>query len=143
LTDYAASDYYPFHMPGHKRNPGITGADLPYEIDITEIEGFDDLHHASSVLKEAEERSAEAYDADETHYLINGSTAGLLSAVLGCTERGGKILMARNCHKSVYNAVFLNELHPVYLYPEFDEETELNGEISPRSEEHTSELQSR
>ena len=73
LTDYAASDYYPFHMPGHKRNPGITGADLPYEIDITEIEGFDDLHHASSVLKEAEERAAEAYDADETHYLINGS----------------------------------------------------------------------
>ena len=62
LTDYAASDYYPFHMPGHKRNPGITGADLPYEIDITEIEGFDDLHHASSVLKEAEERAAEAYD---------------------------------------------------------------------------------
>lgn len=136
LTDYAASDYYPFHMPGHKRNPGITGADLPYEIDITEIEGFDDLHHASSVLKEAEERAAEAYDADETHYLINGSTAGLLSAVLGCTERGGKILMARNCHKSVYNAVFLNELHPVYLYPEFDEETELNGEISPAKAEH-------
>ena len=136
LTDYAASDYYPFHMPGHKRNPGITGADLPYEIDITEIEGFDDLHHASSVLKEAEERAAEAYDADETHYLINGSTAGLLSAVLGCTERGGKILMARNCHKSVYNAVFLNELHPVYLYPEFDEETELNGEISPEKAEH-------
>lgn len=131
LRDYAASDYYPFHMPGHKRNPEITGAVLPYEIDITEIEGFDDLHHASSVLKEAEERAAEAYHADETHYLINGSTAGLLSAVLGCTERGGKILMARNCHKSVYHAVFLNELHPIYLYPEFDAETELNGEISP------------
>ena len=130
LRDYAASDYYPFHMPGHKRNPEITGAVLPYEIDITEIEGFDDLHHASSVLKEAEERAAEAYHADETHYLINGSTAGLLSAVLGCTERGGKILMARNCHKSVYHAVFLNELHPIYLYPEFDAETELNGEIS-------------
>ena len=43
LRDYAASDYYPFHMPGHKRNPEITGAVLPYEIDITEIEGFDDL----------------------------------------------------------------------------------------------------
>ena len=51
LKEYSASDYYPFHMPGHKRNPLITGADLPYEIDITEIDGFDDLHHASSILK--------------------------------------------------------------------------------------------
>lgn len=131
LKEYSASDYYPFHMPGHKRNPSITGADLPYEIDITEIDGFDDLHHASSILKEAEERAARAYRAEETHYLINGSTAGILSAVLGCSERGRKILIARNCHKSVYNAVYLNELHPVYVYPEFDERTGLNGEIRP------------
>mgnify|MGYP005761843149 FL=1 len=131
LKEYSASDYYPFHMPGHKRNPLITGADLPYEIDITEIDGFDDLHHASSILKGAEERAARAYRAEETHYLINGSTAGILSAVLGCSERGRKILIARNCHKSVYNAVYLNELHPVYVYPEFDERTGLNGEIRP------------
>ena len=71
-------------MPGHKRNPQITGADLPYGIDITEIDGFDDLHHASSILKETEERAARVYHAGETHYLINGSTAGILSAVLGC-----------------------------------------------------------
>ena len=48
---------------------------------------------------------------------------------MGCTERGGRILMARNCHKSVYNAVYINELRPVYIYPEFSEETDLNGEI--------------
>lgn len=131
LKEYSASDFYPFHMPGHKRNPQITGADLPYGIDITEIDGFDDLHHASSILKEAEERAARVYHAGETHYLINGSTAGILSAVLGCSERGRKILIARNCHKSVYNAVYLNELHPVYVYPEFDERTGLNGEIRP------------
>ena len=132
LKEYSASDFYPFHMPGHKRNTLITGADLPYELDITEIDGFDDLHHASSILKEAEERAAGVYCADETHYLINGSTAGILSAVLGCTERGGKVLIARNCHKSVYNAVYLNELHPIYIYPEFDENTGLNGEICPK-----------
>ena len=50
--------------------------------------------HASSILKEAEERAARAYRAEETHYLINGSTAGILSAVLGCSERGRKILIA-------------------------------------------------
>ena len=112
------SGFYGFHMPGHKRNGLLTGAKLPYEIDITEIDGFDDLHHAEGLLRDAQKRAAMAYHADETHYLINGSTVGLLSAVLGCTQRGNSILMARNCHKSVYNAVFLNQLRPVYIYPE-------------------------
>ena len=111
------SGVYGFHMPGHKRNGMLTGADLPYGIDITEIDGFDDLHHAEGILRDAQKRAAEVWHAEESHYLINGSTVGLLSAVLGCTKRGDRILMARNCHKSVYNAVFLNELHPVYLYP--------------------------
>lgn len=131
LKEYAASEFYGFHMPGHKRSGTVTGADLPYDIDITEIDGFDDLHHANGILKEAQERAAELYHAEETHYLINGSTGGLLSAVMGCTCRGDKILMARNCHKSVYNAVLLNGLHPVYLYPDVWKEAGTSGEICP------------
>lgn len=129
LKTYSESDYYGFHMPGHKRNREITGAKLPYEIDITEIEGFDDLHHAEGILKELQNYTAKVFHADETHYLVNGSTVGLLSAVMGCTERGGKILLARNCHKSVYNAIYMNELDPIYIYPEFDTKQDLNGEI--------------
>ena len=129
LSSYGASDYYAFHMPGHKRNMELMRARLPYNIDITEIDGFDDLHHAEGLLKELQENAARVFHAEETHYLVNGSTVGLLSAVMGCTERGGRILMARNCHKSVYNAVYMNELRPVYIYPEFSEETDLNGEI--------------
>ena len=129
LTAYGKSDYYAFHMPGHKRNMELMRARLPYNIDITEIDGFDDLHHAEGLLKELQENAARVFQAEETHYLVNGSTVGLLSAVMGCTERGGRILMARNCHKSVYNAVYMNELRPVYVYPEFSEETDLNGEI--------------
>ena len=65
-------------MPGHKRR-GIPAYDFgdgahPYEIDITEIEGFDDLHHPRGILKSAQERAAEVYHADETHFLVNGST---------------------------------------------------------------------
>ena len=131
LEAYEKSDYYGFHMPGHKRNSDVTQANLPYGIDITEIEGFDNLHHAEEIIMEAEVRAASMYHAEETHYLINGSTAGILSAVMGCTKKGGKILMARNCHKSVYHAVFLNELRPVYIYPEFDETMELNMAVSP------------
>lgn len=129
LKEYKNSDFYGFHMPGHKRNENIIKAELPYGIDITEIDGFDDLHHAGGIIKEAEKRAANLYHADETHFLVNGSTAGILSAVLGCTGKGGKILMSRNCHKSVYHAVFMNELNPVYLYPEFSDEMQLNGEI--------------
>ena len=57
--------------------------------------------------------------------------SGNFECSYGMHKEAGKILMARNCHKSVYHAVFLNELHPVYLYPEFDETMELNVAVSP------------
>ena len=68
LVKYSVSDYYGFHMPGHKRQQ-ITGAEkLPYEIDITEIEGFDDLHHAEDLFINLQEYAAEVFHAEETHY---------------------------------------------------------------------------
>ena len=129
LKNYSDSDYYAFHMPGHKRNLDLMDGTSPYLIDITEIDGFDDLHHAEGLLKEAQERAAKVYHASETHFLINGSTAGILSAILGTTEKGDSILVARNCHKSVYHAIYLNELDPVYIYPKFDIEQGLSTEI--------------
>lgn len=130
LSTYSQSDYYGFHMPGHKRHLIEEMPDLPYHLDITEIEGFDDLHHAQDLLLEAQERAADLYGAEETHYLINGSTAGILSAIAGVTRKGDTILVARNCHKSVYHAIYMNELNPVYLYPGFDSDLQLNTTIS-------------
>ena len=129
LINYGKSDFYGFHMPGHKRNGEIMENGLPYQIDITEIEGFDDLHHARELLKEAQDRAARVYHAEETCYLINGSTSGILSGLLGCTHKGGRILAARNCHKSVYAAIYMHELDVEYIYPEYDEKTGLNGAI--------------
>lgn len=129
LKNYSDSDYYAFHMPGHKRNLDLMDGTSPYRIDITEIDGFDDLHHAEGILRDAQERAARVYHADETHFLVNGSTVGILSAILGITEKGDSILVARNCHKSVYHAIYLNELDPVYLYPKFDTEQGLSTEI--------------
>lgn len=129
LKAYSDSDYYAFHMPGHKRNLDLMDGTSPYRIDITEIDGFDDLHHAEGILRDAQERAARVYHADETHFLVNGSTVGILSAILGTTEKGDSILVARNCHKSVYHAIYLNELDPVYLYPKFDTEQGLSTEI--------------
>lgn len=133
LTEYAGSDAYPFHMPGHKRREipdGVPGGfPDPYGIDITEIDGFDNLHHAEGILKNAMDEAAAVYGADRSWYLVNGSTCGILSAVFAVTENGGKILTARNCHKAVYHAIYLNRLKTEYLYPEEIAEFGINGGI--------------
>lgn len=129
LKDYADSDYLSMHMPGHKRCMGEIGN--PYFIDITEIDGFDNLHQAEGILLEAQERAASLYGSEETHYLVNGSTAGILSAISGCTSFGGNILLARNSHKSAYHAACLRGLHVRYIYPQSDEMMGINGVILP------------
>lgn len=121
LTAYAKEDNYPFHMPGHKKNTELLPAGNPVEIDITEIDGFDNLHDAHGILKDAMERCARMYGADRSFFLVNGSTCGLLSGIAACVKRGDRVLVARNCHKSVYHAIAVNDLTPVYLYPEEDE----------------------
>ena len=130
LREYSLSDAYPFHMPGHKRRMGWIGD--PFAIDITEIEGFDNLHDAQGIILEAEKRAADFAGAQESFFLVNGSTAGILSAVSACTARGGKILMARNSHKSAYHSVFLRDLKAEYLYPQIIEEYGINGGYDKR-----------
>lgn len=115
LTEYGNSDNYPFHMPGHKRQ--ITDFQNPYKLDITEIEGFDNLHHPQGIIKEAQERAAALYGSKECYFLVNGSTCGLLAAISAATKKGDKVLVARNCHKAVYHGIYLRELDPVYVYP--------------------------
>ncbi len=137
LSTYAASDAYPFHMPGHKRQVrmGITSFPNPFSVDITEIDGFDNLHHAEDILKESMESAAAVYRSDRSWYLVNGSTCGILTAIAAAVKPGGKILMARNSHKSAYHAVVLNQLEPVYLYPEEVPEFQIPGGIRPEQVE--------
>lgn len=130
LLSYENEGYYPMHMPGHKRNKSFSMVN-PYSIDITEIDGFDNLHEPEEVLLEAMEHAATVFHAKQSFFLINGSTAGLLAGICAATKKGGCILIARNCHKSVYNAVYLNELKPIYLYPEPEPETGILMGIQP------------
>lgn len=116
LIEYAKSDYVPFHMPGHKRR--LMEFENPYSFDITEIDGFDNLHHAEGILRDAQKYASKVCQADETHFLVNGSSGGILGAVFSATKQGGSLLMARNCHKSVYHAAQLRQLKTCYLYPE-------------------------
>lgn len=130
LEIYSQEDYYPFHMPGHKRNPDTVNTDLPFDRDITEIDGFDNLHHPEGILKKAQETAASVYDTKECYYSVNGSTAALLAAVSAAVPRNGQILVARNCHKAVYHALYLRNLIPTYVYPQMDQKWWINGGIS-------------
>lgn len=122
LNEYAAQDYVPMHMPGAKRNTELFAASNPYGLDITEIDNFDNMHHADGIIKAAFERCAHTFGTEESLYLVNGSSAGILAAICGATRKGDKIIAARNSHISVYNAIYLNELEPIYVYPEYIDE---------------------
>ena len=63
-------------------------------------------------------RYAKLYDVDWSYLLINGTSGGILASILASVPEGGKLVMARNCHKSVFNALTLGNIQPVYAYPE-------------------------
>ena len=112
---------YPFHMPGHKRNPDfcLPGA----EIDITEIDGYDDLHAPTGVLARLQADLAALYGAGASILSVNGSTCCILATISALCKPGDEILIARNCHKAVYNACFLNRLQVHYVEAAFDPTT--------------------
>lgn len=119
LLKLSSSDMLPMHMPGGKRK--ASGFSDPFRIDITEITDFDNLHHPEGIIKKEMERAASLYGADETLFGTNGSTGAVLAAICGALGRGDKCLVGRNCHISVYHAIELMNLDPVYLIPETED----------------------
>ena len=126
LSKLDQSGRIPFHMPGHKRKikrdiskvtPSMGPLDAVKCMDITEITGYDDLHHPQGMIRKSMDRLKSIYHTKESWYLVNGSTAGILAAICAALSPGDKILIGRNCHKSVYNAVRILQLKTVYLYP--------------------------
>ena len=135
LKKYSKSGVYPFHMPGHKRNTALSDGTMPYEIDLTEIDGFDNLHNAESCILEVQNLAEKLYNVKKAFLLVNGATGGILSAVRAMTNRGDKVLVARNSHKSVYNALELCGLTPKYIVPKVDKEFGINCSITPSQAE--------
>ena len=106
-------------MPGHKRNTSLLGEHLPYALDITEIEGFDHLQHPRGVLREIAQRAQTLWGSGGAYLSVNGSTGAILAGIRAMTQRGDKIIVARNCHMSVFHAIELCGLRPVFLEPEW------------------------
>lgn len=137
LIGYSKQDKVSFHMPGHKESDLYEkygyGDFLKHLInyDITEVAGADNLHGAEGIIREGQERYAKLYGVQDSFYLVNGTTAGILAAILSSVKKGGQLIMARDCHKSVFNALRLGDIHPVYVYPEIIEDFNISGVIQP------------
>lgn len=126
LADYLAKDVAPWHMPGHKRKYNTNQAlSLAYKMDVTEVPGTDDLHHPEDMILKSQKELARIYGTYASYYMVNGSTGGILAAVGAVVQQNNtnpQIIIARNCHKSVYNAVQLFNLKPIYIEPQFIDE---------------------
>ena len=121
-----------FHMPGHKgKNTLINwGEYIPY-IDTTEVDGMDNLLEPRGIIQESQELAAKVFGAKATYYGVNGSTGSNYIALATITKPGDKVLIQRNCHKSIYNALILNRLNPVYMYPKYNENYNILTGIAP------------
>ena len=136
LQLHAQQEPVSFHMPGHKgariyRENGY-GAFLEQimDCDITEIPGADNLFQTEGIIAETMAKYRALYEVEQSYLLINGSSGGLIAAILTAVGKGGKLVMARNCHKSVFNTLQLGDITPIYAYPETLEAYGVLGGIS-------------
>lgn len=138
LRKYAEEKNNIFHMPGHKLGKGVPG-ELSHnllQLDVTEIDGTDNLHYPEGIIKEAQELAAKAFGADRTFFLVNGSTCGVQAAIMTACARGQKIIVGRDSHKSVASGLILSGAEPIFVQPEFNDEFAISAEIKPESIEN-------
>lgn len=125
------SNLYPFHMPGHKRVVINSNLSNPYLRDITEIDEYDNLHNPTDFIADEQRFAAELFGAQESFYLVNGSSCGILAAIMTVSnDNSKKILVARNSHKSLYNGLYLARKEADYIYPSLSEKYDFNGSVS-------------
>lgn len=127
LEQYRIMGNISYHVPGHKNGnayEGVEGAGFLNEVmkvDVTEISGTDDLHHPEGVIKEAQELAADCFGAEESFFLVGGSTAGNLALILTvCPEPGMILILQRNVHKSVIHGLMLAGVRAVFIEPLID-----------------------
>ncbi|WP_053368655.1 aminotransferase class I/II-fold pyridoxal phosphate-dependent enzyme [Bacillus sp. FJAT-27245] len=129
-----------FHVPGHKYGTVLNemaGACFKeiMKLDATELSGLDDLHSPEGVIREAEELLAELYGVEESFFLVNGSTCGNLAMILSVCGEGDKVLVQRNCHKSIVNALRLAKADPIFIEPVFNGEWKVAGGLDTEAVE--------
>ncbi|WP_297633354.1 aminotransferase class I/II-fold pyridoxal phosphate-dependent enzyme [uncultured Clostridium sp.] len=132
IIKYNKEDNLILSMPGNKCGKGFSKDYIGREflekmgyLDITEVEPLDNLHHPQGIIKESIELLRKYYDAYKAYFLVNGSTEGNLISIFSAFEEGDHVLIERNCHKSIYNALILKKLKVSYIKGRIDKEKDI------------------
>lgn len=122
IEKYIKEEISPFSMPGHKMGrafdyslKNITLKEALLKGDLTEVEGLDNLHNSETCIRESLDYLKNLYNAEESYFLVNGSTSGNLIMLFSALNEGDKVIVERGCHKSIFNGIELRKLKPVYI----------------------------
>lgn len=137
VVKYSRSGKASFHTPGHKHGRGIYAplrrflGRRVFAVDLTLLEEVDSLHEPRSVIKEAQRLAAQAFGADYTYFLVNGTSVGNQAMVWASLREGEKIVVPRNVHRSILGGLILTGARPVYVTPPVLNDWGIYGNISP------------
>lgn len=137
LQEWVNKSHAPFYTPGHKRgvgmNPLLTerwGAAV-FGWDLPELPGLDNLQAPSEVIEQAQILAAAAFGAQQTWFLVNGSTTGVIAAILATCGEGEKIILPRNIHSSAIAGIIHAGAIPIFINPEYDQQLDIAHSITP------------
>jgi arginine decarboxylase len=137
LQAWVDKSHAPFYTPGHKRGVGMNqglkdrwGAAV-FGWDLPELPGLDNLQAPTGIIQTAQELAAELFGAQQTWFLVNGSTAGVIAAILATCGEGEKIILPRNIHSSAIAGIIHAGAIPIFIYPEYDPSLDLAHSITP------------
>lgn len=121
-----------FHMPGHKGRTTYDLAKFIPDIDVTEVDGTDNLHNTKGIIDRSQKSASKIYGTKRTFYSVNGTTAGIYAAITASVKPDEEILVQRNCHKSIYNALVIGRIKSHFIYPKYDDENNVLTIIDPK-----------
>ncbi len=139
LRDRTNHPHSPFYAPGHKGGQGISGPLVEFfgaavfQADLPELPELDNLFNPEGVIAEAQNLAAEAFGAEHTWFLANGSTCGIIAAIVATCGPGDKIILPRNIHSSAISGLILSGAMPIFVNPEYDSDWDIAHCITPES----------
>ncbi len=126
IRQYDKRNVVPFDVPGHKHGLGTKElvdffGENVMRIDVNSMKCLDNIGNPVSVIKQAQELMADAYDAEHAFFLTNGTSSGVQAMIMSACQAGDKVILPRNAHKSAINALILGGITPVYVQPDMNE----------------------
>ena len=143
LLEYVNRETIPYHVPGHKKGDGMDSRFKDFvgtnvlSIDVTVFQLVDSLHHPTGPIKEAMKLAADAYGSDMAFISIHGTSGAIQAMVLSVVGDGDKIIVPRNCHKSITAGIILSGATPIFMQPEIDKNIGIAHGVTPETVEAT------